>query len=306
MKFEIGVQNTLMMVLSLLTGAILALWLGWKNGRKAGFSPRKLAAVTMLAPLLAALGSHLGYCLVSIPDVFYSWQPRHLFYGGMLGAVLAMAAAGGKERIRLMDAYAPAMALMLVFARIAEGYAGQGYGEYWYEEATFFCRFPFMVYDPYYECWGWALFMAEAAVAAILMLVLLNKKAAFNGDKALLLFGLYASAQVVLESLRRDEFLRWGFVRVEELLSAVAILAVLILYWVKTGRQHAVRKAVIMTVFVAMVVFCLLLEFATEGRISFLVFLDVWHCYALMAVACVVNAACVLCMRRTAIPDKER
>ena len=44
-----------------------------------------------------------------------------------------------------------------------------------------------------------------------------------------------------------------------------------------------------------------LFEFATEGRIPFLVFLDVWHCYALMAAACVINAGCVLWMRHLSI-----
>ena len=301
MKFEIGVPNTLCCVLSLLMGAALSVWLGWARGRKAGIAPQKLALAAALTPLMTAAFSHLGYCLVSLPDVLYSWQPGQLFYGGMLGAVLALCMAGGRERIRLMDAYAPAIALMLAFARIAEGFFGQGYGEYWYEESTFFCRFPFMVYDPYYEAWGWALFMAEAAVAVILLFVLLKRKPAFDGDRMLMLFGLYASAQVVLESLRRDEFLRWGFVRVEEILSGVVILAVLILYWVQNGKAKALQKAVCTALFVAMVVFCLLLEFATEGRIPFLVFLDVWHCYALMAVACVVNAACVLWMRRLAI-----
>jgi len=158
-----------------------------------------------------------------------------------------------------------------------------------------------MAYDPYYECWGWALFMAGALIALLLFILLMKKKPAFDGDGMLLFFGLYASAQVVLESLRRDEFLRWGFVRVEELLSAVIILTVLILYWVRSGKGRAACKSSLVAVFAAMVVFCLLLEFATEGRIPFLVFLDVWHCYALMAAACVVNAACVLCMRRMTI-----
>jgi len=76
---------------------------------------------------------------------------------------------------------------------------------------------------------------------------------------------------------------------------------VLILYWVQSGRGKTVQKSLLMAVFIAMVVFCLLLEFATEGRIPFLVMLDVWHCYALMAVTCVVNAACILSMRRMAI-----
>jgi len=301
MKFEIGVQNPLMSLATLLAGAALSLWLGWARGCRAGISAKKLARATALLPLLTALCAHLGYCLVSIPAVFDNWQPGVLFYGGMLGAVLALRLAGRRDYAKLLESHAPSMALMLAFARVAEGFAGQGYGEYWYGESTLLCRFPFMTYDPYYEQWGWALFMAEAAVAVILLIVLLSKKPAFDGDGMLLLFGLYASAQVVLESLRRDEFLRWGFVRVEELLSAVAILVVLILYWLRTGRFKAAYKAILMAVFVGMVVMCLLLEFATEGRIPFLVALDVWHCYAAMAACCVINAVCVLSMRRTAI-----
>lgn len=301
MKFEIGVQNPLMSVLTLLLGAALSLWLGWIRGRKAGVSSQKLTRVTVLLPLMTVLGAHLGYCLVSIPQVFDSWQPGVLFYGGLLFAVLALCLAGGCDRAKLWESHAPSMALMLAFARVAEGFMGQGYGEYWYEESTFLCRFPFMTYDPYYEQWGWALFMAEAAIAILILIVLLAKKPSFHGDSLLLLFGLYASAQIVLESLRRDEFLRWGFVRVEELFSAVAILVVLILYWARTGRLKAVCKAVLTVIFIAMVVMCLLLEFATEGRIPFLTALDMWHCYAAMAACCAVDAVCVLCMRRTAI-----
>lgn len=310
MTFEIGVPNTLFTAICLILGAVLALGLGWARGQKAGITPKKLALVTVLAPLMAAFFSHLCYCFVCIAEVSYSqtigywfafWQNGQMMYGGILGAVIALALAGGKERFRLMDVYVPSAALMIAFARVAEGFWGQGYGEYWYEESTALCRLPFMVYDPYYESWGWALFMAGAVIAAVLFVLLLKRRSAFPGDQMLTLLGLYAAAQVVLESLRRDEFLRWGFVRVEELLSAVVILVVLILYWTRSGKAQTVQKTVCMTLFVAMVVLCLLLEFATEGRIPFLVFLDVWHCYALMAVACVVNAACVLWMRRLSI-----
>lgn len=310
MTFEIGVPNSVFTALSLITGAALALAIGWMRGRRAGIAPKTLALCTVLAPVLTAFFSHLCYCLVCAAEVAYSqtvgywfafWQNGQMMYGGILGAVIALAAAGGRERFRLMDAYAPSAALMIAFARLAEGFWGQGYGEYWYEESTALCRFPFMVYDPYYESWGWALFMAGAVIAALLFVLLLKHRPAFAGDSMLTLLGLYAAAQVVLESLRRDEFLRWGFVRAEELLSAVVILAVLILYWVHGGRTKAAQKAACMALFVSMVVFCLLLEFATEGRIPFLVFLDVWHCYALMAVACAVNAACVVWMRRISI-----
>ena len=313
MKFEIGVQNTLMSSLALLAGAVLALLLGWMRGKKAGICPKKLALATVLTPLFTAFFAHLGYCLVCVADVLYTqpagfwlafWQPGQLFYGGMLGAVLALCIAGGSGKLKLLESYAPSMALMTVFARLAEGFSGQGYGEYWYEENGFFCRFPFMTYDPYCEYWGWALFMAGAAVALAIFILLMVKKPSFDGDGVLLFFGLYAAGQIVLESLRRDEFLRWGFIRSEQLFSAITVLVVLILYWVRTGRARAVCKSPGAPQHVAMVVFCLRLEVATEGRIPFLVFLDVWHCYALMAAACVVDAACVLCMRRMTLPKE--
>lgn len=155
-----------------------------------------------------------------------------------------------------------------------------------------------MAFDPYYEDWAWALFVLEALVALGLFVMLLKRKQTWPGDGALLLTGLYASAQIVLESLRRDEFLRWGFVRVEEVASAVVVLAVLVCYCVRAGRGRTLAKAACFGVFALMVVFCLLLEFATEGRIPFLEFLDVNACYIAMAGACLLMGGCVLWMRR--------
>ncbi len=312
--FLIGEENLQAALWMLLCGAVLALGVGVMRCAKAGVRCKRTLLCTALLPLCAAFVSHLGYWLCNLPLVLYSyplgyaaafWQRGHMMYAALFGALLALVIGGGSERAKVMQAYAPSMALIVLFARLAEGCMGQGYGEYWYGEEGILTRIPFMTYDPYYECWGWALFMAGAAIALILFIVLMTQKPAFDGDGMLLFFGLYAAAQVVLESLRRDEFLRWGFVRVEELLSAVVLLTVLILYWVRTGKARAVCKASLMALFVAMVVFCLLLEFATEGRIPFLVFLDVWHCYALMAVACMVNAACVVCMRRMSVHPKE-
>ena len=304
--FAIGVENQLASGLTLLIGAVLALALGWSRGKKEQVENRKLVLVTVTLPLLTAFFSHLLYCLVNAGDVFYNesigfvlafWKRGQMMYGGMLGMMLALVLFGGSSRMQLLEAYAPSAALMTAAARLAEGFAGQGYGEYWFDEPMFFCRFPFMTYDPYYEAWGWALFMAEMLIALVLLWVLLRKKKTWNGDGMLLFLGLYAAAQIVLESLRRDEFLRWGFVRVEELFSAVVILLVLIGYCVRSGKGKTISKTICFAVFLSMVVLCLLMEFATEGRIPFLLFLDVWQCYASMAGACAIMAGCVLWMR---------
>lgn len=307
--FEIGTINHEGVWTALAVGAAFALALGALRSRKENASTGKVLLLTVLVPLGVAFFSHLMYCLMDAGYIIDSyspgyllafWQSGYMFYGGILGAAVVLLVAGGKQRLKLLDAYAPSAALMIIAARIAEGYAGQGYGEYWFEDAMFFCRFPFMTYDAYYEGWAWALFMAEALVAAVLFVVLLAKKKTWHGDGWLLFLGLYASAQIVLESLRRDEFLRWGFVRIEEVFSGVVILLVLVLYCIKAGKGRTVAKAACFGLFLLMATLCLLLEFATEGRIPFLLFLEVYQCYLVMAAACAVITGCVLWMRHMA------
>ncbi len=304
--FVMGQGNELFYGITLLAGTALALGLGGYRCAKAKVEPKKIVLATVLSPLFVLFFSHLLYCLVDVEYTLYSnsfgyffafWQQGSMLYGGLLGGVLALLVAGGKDSLTLLERYAPSMAWMVAVVRVGEGFLGQGYGEYGME-GSFFCRFPFMVYDPYYEAWAWALFVLEALVALALFVLLLKKKETWQGDSTLLFFGLYASAQIVLESLRRDEFLRWGFVRVEEVLSAAVVLAVLLCYWKKAGKGKGLSKALCLSTYGVMIVLCLLLEFATEGRISFLAFLDVNACYAIMAGACVLLGGCVLWMRQ--------
>ncbi len=305
--FSIGEENQLIYTIVMLCGGVLALALGWRRAAKAGVPHGRAALLTALMPLMTLFFAHLLYCLVDAENVLYSeslgfffafWKSGRMFYGGLLGALLALLLAGGPHRSALLGAYAPSMALFAAVARIGEGLLGEGYGEYWTGEGTALCRFPFMMYDAYDEEWAWALFAAEALVALVLFVVLLCQKKPWKADGMLLFFGLYASAQVVLESLRRDEFLRWGFVRVEELASAVAVLVVLVCYCAQSGGAKKAAKALCFAAFGLLVTLCILLEFATEGRIPFLLFLDVNACYVAMAAACAGMAACVLWMRR--------
>lgn len=302
---EIGTENTLGCVMVLLASGALAIALGLYRCARAGLPAGRTLAAMALAAVLAPFVSHLLYCLTDIESAIYEhstgylfafWERGYMLYGGMLGAFAALALAGGSRRAELIEGLTPGAALMIAAVRIAEGFMGQGYAEYYMDESPF-RRFPFMVYDPLNEEWAWALFMLEALVALALFVYLLARRKTWSGDGALLLAGLYAGAQIVLESLRRDEFLRWGFVRVEQVISAVLVLAVLVVYCVKSDAGRRLAKALCFTVYAAMITLCLLLEFATEGRIPFLAFLSVDGCYASMAGACAVLCLCVLYMR---------
>jgi len=306
--FLIGVENQLGYGVTLLVGGLLALGLCWIRCEKVKIRRGKILAATILLPLITAFFAHLLYCLVNFQDTaedqsvgyfFAFWENGSMFYGGVLGAVTGLLVLGGKDRLAMLEQYAPGGALIIAAARIGEGFLGQGYGDY----ATglpLFNFFPFRLYDPYYDEWAQALFVLEALIALALFVWLLKKKTGRPGDGALLLLGLYASAQIVLESLRRDEFLRWGFVRTEEVASAAAVLIVLICYAVWVGGGKRLIKALCFGTYMLMIVLCLLLEFATEGRIPFLEFLSVDACYLVMAGACAVLGGCVLWMRRLA------
>lgn len=305
MMFAIGVENSLYCSLALIIGAGLALLLGGIRSYRIGVSPKQIALLTVMLPICAQIGSNLGSALVNAGTVNWATalfvsENGPMIWGGILGAIAAVAVFAGKNK-GLLEAYAPAIALGIGAARIAEGLMGQGYGEYWYEDVTAFCRFPFMVYDAYDELWAWALFVLEAIVAVALCIMLLKHRKAPSGDGLLLLCGLYGAAQIVLESLRRDEFLRWGFVRVEEVCSAIAVLMVLVLFCKRAQKGRIRQKALCFLLYAAMIVLCLLLEFATEGRIPFLLFLEVEQCYMAMAGACVALAGCVLWMRHISL-----
>ncbi len=86
--------------------------------------------------------------------------------------------------------------------------------------------------------------------------------------------------------------------RVEEVASAALVLIVLLCYHLRAGGGKRLSKALCFGSYALLITFCLLLEFATEGRIPFLEFLDVDACYLAMAGACVLLGGCVLWMRR--------
>lgn len=318
-QFSIGEPNTPAMIITLVIGLVLALALAALLMRKEGVTGKGIALALVLSPVLGCLFSHLFYCLMQLSFVLYDLGARafidfsagkHMLYGGMFGvfvALLIASKASGVKFGKIADGFAPAGFLFIVAVRLAEGYFGQGYGEY-IEEINGFCRFPFAAYDPYYESWNWALFAGEAVCALLIFVITLCMKGRQPaGDRALLGLGMYASAQIIFESLRRDDFLRWGFVRCSELFSGILLLTVLVIYLVRgKNTGHNLAKTLWMVLFFAMVALCMLLEFATEGRIPFLQFLETpAQCYLVMTACCAVILGCVLAIRHLSYAKEE-
>ena len=238
-------------------GATLLLCAG---ARGAGHvQPLRLAVFCIPA---AFVGARLLFCLVRFGfffmelgplSVFHTRMGGFLLYGAVLGALLAAALLARRDGVRIAtaldDLAAPGM-LAILICRLAEGATAEGVGAWVENEALW--RFPIAVQNEFGE-WQYAVFMLEALIAAVLLVVLLARRYA-PGERIMTALLLYACCQVVCESLRMDSCPRVGFVRVSQVISAVVILAVTLVRVMRAGgRRQAVVRAVVMLACVGVV-----------------------------------------------------
>ncbi|MBQ6959833.1 MAG: prolipoprotein diacylglyceryl transferase [Clostridia bacterium] len=259
-----------------------------------------LWGTALLALPLGLLGARLFYCLarfslyeeIGLENMLRLWDGGYALWGAAGGAALAavIGTRCGKQPLApLLDALAPAGALTIALARFGEFFSGEGCGPYVEDEAFQF--FPLAVYDGYYEEWKWAVFMLEG-LAALAILAALLRKQRKAGDTARLFLLLYSACQILLESLRRDSYLRWLFVKVSQLTAAIVIVMLMAAATVRWARRKDARrmtgKGLLMRwlAAAASVGLIIALEFAVDDKIWHE--LPIWGIYGLMACACAV------------------
>lgn len=261
--------------------------------KKKGMKPDAALIVGLLAIPLGLLGARLFYCAaqislfdeIGLENILYLWQGGYALWGAIGGAALAGVIAARILRqspSRMLDAMAPAGALAITLGRFAEYFSGDGRGPEL--EGGFLCFFPAAVYNETYETWELAVFVLEGLAALIIFLILLRPRKR-EGDAARLMILLYAACQVLLESLRRDDFLRWMFVRVSQLTSVIVLFLLMlaaILRLKKENRLNIPKTAWCMAGFFACIGVCVWMEFAVDKSPD----LPVWACYLIMAAAC--------------------
>ena len=285
----------LCIVAALALGLLLMAWQQKKNALRCDTAE----IFALLALPLGLVGARMFYCLARLTvfmelgmgNMLRLWDGGYAMWGAAGGAVLAAiltAKITRQSAARILDAMAAPAALVMALGRFAEVFNGEGIGLE--VENAFFQRFPFALFNADWEVWFWAICLLEGVVALVILAVLLAKKPGKAGDQAKLFLVLYCSAQILLESLRRDQFLRWLFVRVSQL-TAVLVLGGLMFYalykWLKTPAEHRVPKKALITnwvVFLVCVGLCIAMEFAVDKA----AFMPVWLCYTIMGVCCVI------------------
>lgn len=308
--FTIGPVAVRTYGLCLAAGVLAALC--WLPARCRGMKENTVPLLALLALPLAFFLSRLAQCVVSQgwylfrTDYFFNFsRGGFMLYGALGGMVLAAwlaAKATGESAGRLLDAISAPGMLVIAVCRFAEGLIGVGYGrdmEDWFDpwnEYVFFpledpeslMRFPFGIQD-YYGMYRFSIFLLEGLAAVVFLVILCRKKAGVPGGLFLLALLLYAGAQTTLESLRDDSLPKWGFVRVNQILSGAVLVLVMVLSTVRLLKQEgpgAWKKAILCWAgMLACMGIILAMEFAVEGKILFLLWMRMDLCYLVMGLS---------------------
>ena len=304
--FTIG--SVQIQVYGLLLAVGVAAAICWAMARCRGMKEHTVLCFALFALPLGFLLARLGQCLVS--QGWYLFRENYFFnfrrggfmlYGALGGTVLAAWIASKIPRQsfgRLLDAVSAPGMLVIAVCRFAEGIIGVGYGramEDWFDpwgEFTFFpmedpeplLRFPFGIPD-YYGDYHFSIFLLEGLAAVIFLLILARKRTDTPGALFLLGLILYAGAQTTLESLRADSLPKWGFVRVNQLLSGVTLALALGLCTRQLRKAGKPFPAGAWIAFAACLGMILAMEFALEKKILFLQWMRMDLCYLVMALS---------------------
>ena len=247
----------------------------------------------------------------------------YMLYGAVIGgfaAAFLTAKIRGESFGTVADAAAAPAALLIAAGRFAEYLVDAGFGsgiaewfdpyEEWsmiaWEDPEPICRFPFAVQN-YYGSWRFSINLWEGLAAVVFLIVLLTMKKRRTGGAATLLMLMYASCQILFESMRKDEVIIWGFVKANQLISALLVLGILIFCWLKLPKQQRSKRELtfrlVMLFLAAGIV--MLMEFALDQKVSFLMWMRADLSYIVMAACCVWMLATVVPLWKKAFPRED-
>lgn len=309
--------------------AVLGLLLMLLMKSKTGIRTRTAFLFGVLAVPLCILLGRAAFWLCSIAWIRSSGKSfwdfigsgyTYMLYGAVLGgfaAAFLSAKISGESFGSVADAAAAPAALVIAAGRFAEYIVDAGFGsgivewfdpyEEWsmiaWENPDAICRFPFGVQN-YYGTWRFSINLWEGLAAVVFLIVLLVMKKRRTGGAATLLMLMYASCQILFESMRKDEVIIWGFVKANQLISALVVLGVLIFCWMKQAKEQRNRKELVLRI--GLLLLCagivMLMEFALDQKVDFLMWMRADLSYMVMAVCCVCMLLIVLPAWRKAWP----
>jgi len=242
-----------------------------------------------------AIFSKLGYCLLLADtelfgygiDSLFSFYPYEfsVFCGGigvLCGIVLASRICK-QASVSSLDLFAPCGALLLFVIRIGESQLGSiGAGPLLNGE-SWLTRIGFAFVNNYGE-WHFSVYLLEAILALFCSIYFFFRSFKEKGQTFQWTLFMLALPQVFCESLRA-RCMKWGFVRIEQLLCGLLLLFLIWLGCKKNSSGAGKQKYLPLIISIFCVILIVFVEFALDKLpISTLM------CYVLMILALVIMA----------------
>ena len=254
--------------------------------------------------LLSLLFGHWFWCLFNINNTeepvlqfVLFWQGGYTLYGAVFGGLLGAFIASRVLRrpmAEITDAAAPGAAAALLLGRLAEYFAGTGYGAIVEKESCCFFPLAFVTDqgEDYIE-WSYAVWFWESAAALVILLLLLwIARRARRGEVTVWFLALLGTTQIFFEQWRNDDYVTTfnSFVRFSQV-AALLTLAVLLVLLFRAHRPGGAAVCLSLTTFVLASLTVVCAEFSFDKP-----WFDLWMRVGLVAAP--LSAAVLLRLTR--------
>ncbi len=232
--------------LLIVTGVLCALFLSSKEEKRLSL-PRDTAIDLVLAALPAGIvGARLYYVVFAWElyrdnplSVLYIWEGGLAIYGGIIGGIIAVLLCARRKKLPfplLLDLIIIGVPFAQAIGRWGNFFNMEAYGRAVSVPAL--CFFPLCVFIPADGTWHMATFFYESCWDLLVFCCLwcFRKKKKRRGDLFLWYVLLYGAGRCLIEGLRTDS-LMMGSLRVSQLLSLLACLAVLAVFLLRAARN---------------------------------------------------------------------
>ena len=230
--------------------------------------------------------SNMGFYRSYPASALRLWEGGYSIFGGILGAVIgARLGAGRRGFLEALDTLTPPMLLTLAIWRLGELTTWQGRGMMLGDSAL---GFPLVLKNSQgLDCL--AVCVYEAVLALLLCAYSMRRSGARpSGDRSMISLMLLGLCQVPLESMRTDEFLEIGFVKVDQLLAmaiAVTMISKFARGYLRSERNERTGY-VALALSAAMIGMCIAQEFHLDGSANPAMDYALLGAYALIMAAC--------------------
>lgn len=213
-----------------------------KSTLKAGTAPvmglSMLAGGFVLSRLMFVFLDGSMRSNVTLDGLLYIQGGGYSMYGALLGAVLLALLVGkirGENLKKVLDTVVPALLLFMVFARLGEKFTDIGISRPLLHVPDALRAFVTVgEYDSYISTY---LLESMVALAVYVMCIVLKAKKRPDGTAACLGLTVFAAVQTLLESLRFDQHMKFSFVGVQQVLSMVLLIAMVLYFAIHLAKM---------------------------------------------------------------------